>query len=394
MMTLDELREIRSQLDAGVIAPPARTAYVNNHIHTTYSFSPYTPAEAVYTAWKNGLGTAGIMDHDSTAGALEFIEAGRILDFPVTCGVECRVDMSDTALCGRRINNPDQVSVAYVAMHGIPHGNIERVNDFFAPYRAARNVRNRAMCEKINGLMEPYGISVDFDRDVLPLSNYDRGGVVTERHLMYSLAKKITGRYTSPEQVIGFLEGDMGIRLSEKNRGRLLEALPEYYEYDLLGILKSDLIERVYIPATDELPDAMSFVKMVHDNGGIAAYAYLGDVGDSVTGDKKAQRFEDEYLDSLVSVLQTLGFDAITYMPTRNTPEQLDRVMDICRNNNFFQISGEDINSPRQSFICKALDDPRYKHLIDNTYTLINYENAATDSIEAARERFSEIFNK
>ena len=394
MMTLDELREIRSQLDAGVIAPPARTAYVNNHIHTTYSFSPYTPAEAVYTAWKNGLGTAGIMDHDSTAGALEFIEAGRILDFPVTCGVECRVDMSDTALCGRRINNPDQVSVAYVAMHGIPHGNIERVNDFFAPYRAARNVRNRAMCERINGLMEPYGISVDFDRDVLPLSNYDRGGVVTERHLMYSLAKKITGRYTSPEQVIVFLEGDMGIRLSEKNRGRLLEALPEYYEYDLLGILKSDLIERVYIPATDELPDAMSFVKMVHDNGGIAAYAYLGDVGDSVTGDKKAQRFEDEYLDSLVSVLQTLGFDAITYMPTRNTPEQLDRVMDICRNNNFFQISGEDINSPRQSFICKALDDPRYKHLIDNTYTLINYENAATDSIEAARERFSEIFNK
>lgn len=392
MMTLDELREIRSQLDAGVIAPPARTAYVNNHIHTTYSFSPYTPAEAVYTAWKNGLGTAGIMDHDSTAGAREFIEAGRILDFPVTCGVECRVDMSDTALCGRRINNPDQVSVAYVAMHGIPHGNIERVNDFFAPYRAARNVRNRAMCERINGLMEPYGISVDFDRDVLPLSNYDRGGVVTERHLMYSLAKKITGRYTSPEQVIGFLERDMGIRLSEKNRGRLLEALPEYYEYDLLGILKSDLIERVYIPATDELPDAMSFVKMVHDNGGIAAYAYLGDVGDSVTGDKKAQRFEDEYLDSLVSVLQTLGFDAITYMPTRNTPEQLDRVMDICRNNNFFQISGEDINSPRQSFICKALDDPRYKHLIDNTYTLINYENAATDSIEAARERFSEIF--
>ena len=113
-----------------------------------------------------------------------------------------------------------------------------------------------------------------------------------------------------------------------------------------------------------------------------------------MTGDKKAQRFEDEYLDSLVSVLQTLGFDAITYMPTRNTPEQLDRVMDICRNNNFFQISGEDINSPRQSFICKALDDPRYKHLIDNTYTLINYENAATDSIEAARERFSEIFNK
>ena len=161
MMTLDELREIRAKLDAGKIQSPPETSYVNNHIHTTYSFSPYTPTEAVYTAWKHGLGTAGIMDHDSTAGAHEFLEAADILGMPVTCGVECRVDMSDTVLCGRRINNPDQVSVAYVAMHGIPHGNLEKVNDFFAPYRAKRNVRNRAMCERINELMEPYDMSVD-----------------------------------------------------------------------------------------------------------------------------------------------------------------------------------------------------------------------------------------
>ena len=40
MMTLDELREIRAKLDAGKIPPPPKTSYVNNHIHTTYSFSP------------------------------------------------------------------------------------------------------------------------------------------------------------------------------------------------------------------------------------------------------------------------------------------------------------------------------------------------------------------
>ncbi|MFR3310362.1 MAG: PHP domain-containing protein [Christensenellales bacterium] len=394
MMTLDELREIRAKLDAGKIPPPPKTSYVNNHIHTTYSFSPYTPTEAVYIAWKNGLGTAGIMDHDSTAGAREFLEAADILDMPVTCGVECRVDMSDTVLCGRRINNPDQVSVAYVAMHGIPHCNLEKVNDFFAPYRAARNVRNRAMCERINELMEPYGISVDFDTDVLPNSNYAKGGTVTERHLMFALAKKIVERYQLPEQVVAFLGDEMGMKLSDKNRRKLLDAHPDFYVYDLLGVLKSDLIGKVYIPATDELPDAMTFVKMVHDNGGIAAYAYLGDVGDSVTGDKKSQRFEDEYLDAVVCVLQGLGFDAVTYMPTRNSPEQLARVMNICRLHNFFQISGEDINSPRQSFVCSALDDPHFRHLIINTYTLIGYEKIASENISAARERFSEIFNK
>ena len=134
--------------------------YVNNHIHTVYSFSPYTPTTAVEAAKNNGLKTAGIMDHDSVGGAREFIEAGKKYDMPVTVGVECRADMSKTALAGKRINNPDQLSVAYVAMHGIPHQNIERVDSFFAPLRQRRNVRNRAMCENINKLTAAYGITL------------------------------------------------------------------------------------------------------------------------------------------------------------------------------------------------------------------------------------------
>ena len=51
---------------------------VNNHIHTTYSFSPYSPTKAIWMAYNAGLSTAGIMDHDSVSGAEEFIEAGRI----------------------------------------------------------------------------------------------------------------------------------------------------------------------------------------------------------------------------------------------------------------------------------------------------------------------------
>lgn len=104
MMTLDELRKVKEGVDRGEISAPPDTYYVNNHIHTTYSFSPYNPAEAVYMAWKNGLKTAGIMDHDSAGGAKEFIEAGKIIGMPVTCGIECRIDMSMTSLNGRRIN--------------------------------------------------------------------------------------------------------------------------------------------------------------------------------------------------------------------------------------------------------------------------------------------------
>ena len=80
------LSEIYKMHISGISLMPKKTDYVNNHIHTTYSFSPYTPAAAVYEAWKAGLSTAGIMDHDSVGGAMEFIEAGKILGIPVTVG--------------------------------------------------------------------------------------------------------------------------------------------------------------------------------------------------------------------------------------------------------------------------------------------------------------------
>ena len=395
-MTINELREIYEKTLRGELPAPEDTIYVNNHIHTTYSFSPYDPTAAVYMAWKNGLKTAGIMDHDSASGIREFLAAAEVIGMPVTCGVECRVDMSMTKLNGKRINNPDQNSIAYVAMHGIPHQNIEAVDAFFAPYREKRNQRNRKMCENITELVKPYGLSLDFDADVLPLSNYAKGGSVTERHILYALAKKITAIYRTPAEVVNFLVNEMKLALSQKVIDQIAngDKTPEYYEYDILGALKSNMVEKFYIDATDECPKVADFVEMVHKNGGIAAYAYLGDVGNSVTGDKKAQKFEDDYLDELVSVIKEYGFDAITYMPTRNTREQLDRLTKLCEEHGFFQISGEDINSPRQSFRCKALDDPAFGHLIDATYTLIGYESLASQNLPAAKEKYAHIFRK
>ena len=395
-MTIQELREHYEKTLRGELPMPEDTIYVNNHIHTTYSFSPYDPTAAVYMAWQNGLKTAGIMDHDSTAGVREFLAAAEVIGMPVTCGVECRVDMSMTAVNGRRINNPDQNSIAYVTMHGIPHQNVEAVDAFLAPYREKRNERNRKMCQNITELARPYGLSLDFDADVLPLSNYHKGGSVTERHILFALTKKITACYPTPAEVVTFLRDEMKLTLSEKVIGQIADGdkTPEFYEYDILGALKSNMVEKFYIDATEECPKVTDFVEMVHKNGGIAAYAYLGDVGNSVTGDKKAQKFEDDYLDELIEVLKECGFDAITYMPTRNTRPQLDRLMALCQTHGFFQISGEDINSPRQSFRCKALDDPAFGHLIEATYTLIGYENMASQDMVAARQQYAHLFRR
>jgi len=383
---LAALREIKEKTDRGELKAPEKTAYVNNHIHTTYSFSPYSPTKALYMAWQNGLGTAGIMDHDSVSGCKEFIEAGEIIGMPVTVGAETRLNMDSTPLAGKRFNNPDQISIAYAAVHGIPHQMIDTFDEFFEKCRRHRNLRNLKMCRKINEIMAPYGVSIDFKRDVLSISNSWEGGSVTERHILFALAKKLTERYKTPAEVLCFLENEMKLKLSEKVRSQIAdgEKTPQFYEYDILGALKSDLVEKFYIPATDECPDVHDYIALCEKTGAISAYAYLGDVGNSVTGDKKTQKFEDDYLDELVALLKKLGFNAITYMPSRNTKEQLVRIMDLCKNNGFFQISGEDINSPRQSFICKAMDDPMFAHLTDATYALIRHEEEATKDITKA----------
>ncbi|MBS5569822.1 MAG: PHP domain-containing protein [Clostridiales bacterium] len=371
---LASLRELMSMIDRGELKAPVQGNDVNNHIHTTFSFSPYSPAKAVWMAYCAGLKTAGIMDHDSLSGAREFIEAGKITGILTTIGVECRVSMKNTPLADKRINNPDQKGIAYTTIHGIPHQHIDEVVAFFKPYVKARNERNRKMTDRINTLTAPYGIRLDFDRDVVPLSEFVHGGSITERHLLFALSQKLTERFGKGEEIVSFLTKEMGIALPDKIRGYLSDSENPYYEYDLLGALKGNLVEKFYIDADEECPDVRELVAFAAKIDAFSAYAYLGDVGDSVTGDKKTQKFEDDYLDQLFDVIKELNFKAVTYMPSRNTMEQLRRVRALCERYGFFQISGEDINSPRQSFICEAQRNPEFANLYDSTMTLIRHE--------------------
>lgn len=350
---------------------------VNNHIHTIYSFSPYSPSKAAFFGCMAGLDTVGIMDHDSVGGTKEFLAACDMLGVGATIGAECRVSMANTPLTGRKINNPDQASVAYCALHGIPHQEIDNVAAFFKPYTEKRNERNKKMIGKLNETFAGNGIVIDFDKDVVPLSMYHDGGSITERHILYAVSQKIVEKFGKGEKTVEFLTGNLGLNVSEKIRGYLLDEFNPGYEYDVLGVLKSDT-SSFYIDADEELPDVTEYIALAKKTGAIAAYAYLGDIGDSVTGDKRAQKFEDGYIEELFTVLKELGFDAITYMPSRNTKEQLRRVRSLCDEYGFFQISGEDINSPRQSFICTAQRDPEYNNLRDAAWALIGHEKAAS----------------
>ena len=100
----------------------------------------------------------------------------------------------------------------------------------------------------------------------------------------------------------------------------------------------------------------------------------------AILRDEKTSMKEFRELIEEITTLMTFeclkeeGVTAVAYMPTRNTPAQLERLRALCDQYTMFQISGEDINSPRQSFIIKAMENPMFQNLIDATWKLIQHE--------------------
>lgn len=353
-----------------------KTEEVNNHVHTIYSFSPYSPSMAAYLAWKAGLRAVGIMDHDSVTGCKELIEACKIIGIASTVGFELRVNFSGTKVEGRKLNNPDSENIGYIAIHGIPESKLPEAKKFLNPIQITRNKRNKKILAKLNSLIKDYGIEkIDFREEVYNISQAKEGGSITERHILYAFAKKIIQKVGKGEKLILFLKDNLGIELSAKIENLLLDENNQFYLYDLLGILKSSFLDKIFIqPDYEECISVYEAVRFSNSINTIPAYAYLGDVTDSPTGDKRAEKFEDDFLEELIPELKKIGFKAITYMPPRNTLKQLLRLQRLCEKYEFMEISGVDINSPRQSFNYPIILRPEFAHLIEATWALIAHE--------------------
>ena len=371
----DALQVIAEAYKNGVIEF-GKNEEVNNHVHTMFSFSPYSPAGAVYGAKKAGLQAVGLMDHDSIAGGNEFLEAASLLGIGSTTGFEIRVSFKDTPFGDHRLNNPDSMGIAYMAVHGIPQKNFAKAQKFLSPVREARNNRNRVQVDKLNILMKEWGLSrIDFEKDVYGISQAAAGGSITERHILFAAAEKITATFGRGKNVAEFLKSAAKVELSDKAERHLSDPDNPHYLYDLLGTLKINVLPRFFIqPNEEECLPVKAVVDFALQIKGIPTYSYLGDVGESPTGDKKAQKFEDSYIEQLFPVLKELGFKAVTYMPPRNTKEQLSRVISLCGMYGLMQISGVDINSSRQSFSCPEVLQDMFKHLNDSTWALIAHE--------------------
>ena len=354
---------------------PEWVAESNNHIHTCYSFSPYTPAAAALGARRAGLRVVGSVDHDSIGAAAEMSEATRLLKMGSVTGFEIRAFFDPGGpFAKRKLNNPDSAGIAYMTVQGVPASSRERVAGWLAPKRAARLERTLAMADAANQILAGLGLApFDPQADMVARSQYANGGGITERHLLAAMADALIAGFGKGQALVTGLTG-MGVAIPPALVAVLGEEANPHLTYDLLGVLKSEYLERIYIQPTGECPTAEEVVAFADSVGAIATYAYLGDVSASPTGDKKAERFEDEFLDELFVAMADRGLRAVTYMPPRNTPEQLRRIHALAEAHGMLEISGVDINQPRQSFNCPELRRPEFADLNEATWALVAHE--------------------
>ena len=373
---------------------PAFTPESNNHIHTIFSFSPYTPSMACLRGREAGLQVVGSVDHDSIGAAAEMREAAAALGLGVVTGFEIRVTFHTPAeveqgrapFADRKLNNPDSFGVAYITVQGIPEESRGKAEEFLKPVRERRLERTRRMAAAANEILTGVGApTFDFERDVVGISQYANGGTVTERHLLFAMSQALIAGFGRGQGLLDGLAG-MGVTVPEKLAATLGDEANPYLAYDLLGLLKAEYLERFYEQPRHwddggELPDARTVVELARSWGAIPCYAYLGDVSASPTGDKKAEKFEDEFLDELAVSLRDIGFPAITFMPPRNSAEQLERISKLAAANGLIEVSGVDINQPRQTFDCPELSEPRFAYLNTSTWAMVAHETLSNHDL-------------
>lgn len=91
-------------------------------------------------------------------------------------------------------------------------------------------------------------------------------------------------------------------------------------------------------------------------------------------GEAAARFFEDDILDEMFHCLASYGMPGFSYAPSRNQPDQVEHVRHLCKEFQMLEVCGEDINQPRQSFICEQNNEADKQFFNDSAWASIGHE--------------------
>lgn len=324
----------RRELKDVSLKPVLNDEEITLNIHTYFSFSPYSPTQAAYSAYKRGVKLACVCDYATTSGVKEFFAGCRRLGVIPVAGVEI------TAVNGDKLWP--------VSVYGLSEKDCRDAEPFLKKFRLTRIENARRAAEQINRRFKKSGVSIDFDKDVLPSVKTKKGGTVTYKHIYYAFGQKLIEKFGQGKPLADFIRYKLCVDVSESEYNLLCDGKNPFYIYDLVLALRANL----HFSSPEGLPSLEKVIAAISARSLITACEFKSAASwlENELGDDKARAEFEKF----VTEAKTLGFNAVCLHSKNISEKTLEVYAGILKANEMLAIPLERIEYPRSKFESKV----------------------------------------
>lgn len=320
----------RRELKDPSLKPSLNDEEITLNIHTYYSFSPYSPTQAAYSAYKRAVKLACICDYATVSGVKEFSARCRYLGVIPLAGVEV------TAVSGGKLYP--------VSVYGLSEKDCKDVEPFLKKFRLSRVENARKAAELINRRFKKSGVSIDFDKDVLTDVKKRKGGTVTYKHIYYAFGKKLIEKFGQGKPLADFVRYNLCVDVSESEYNLLCDGKNPFYIYDLVLALRANL----HFSSPEGLPALENVVAAAKARSLVVACEFKSAAGwlENELGEENARAEFEKF----VTEAKALGFNAMCLHGKSVSEKTLELYADILEKSEMLAIPLERIEYPRSKF--------------------------------------------
>lgn len=333
------LDALAAKLEAGEVKCKLENGWVNQHMHTFYSYNAYgySPSTLAWLSKKEGISLAGSVDFDVLDAVEEFTAACKKLGVKGCCGMETRTFVPEFST--REINSPGEPGVSYhLGLGFVSEKAPAGYEDFLNGMRETARERNLELLAKVNDFMPE--VAVDYETDVLKLTPK---GVATERHICEAYARKAIEKYGEGEKLAEFWEAKLGVPAADLD-------LP--FSAKIQNAIRAKTMKRGGVgyvqPGPDSFPPMAAFNEFILAAGAVPTVCWLNGKTD---GEKE--------MEELLDVAMSSGVAMVNIIPDRNYTvgikdellENLYAFVKMSQERNLPIIAGTEMNSPGNKFV-------------------------------------------
>lgn len=345
-------------------------------LRSCWSDSNLTPSALAFKSYESGAEVAGLADNGTLGGLPEFLQASRILGLTPLCGVRVRVRPPAQLCRNQRYNDPLQKDHLRLNLYAFSEAQIPEIRARLETRRPAALKRVEDMTQVLNIQLEPLGLKLNFEEQILPKVPED--GSLSERHILLALAEELIERYSKGPTLLSRLQTDFELSLPKELSDSLLNVTGNPRYLDDLVLALTPMIRTFYIDAQAECFSLQDLSLLAADTGAILVYPYYGDVEKQQNDKVYTEKFEDDILPELLDTLCAYGVQAVSYNPFRLKPAQMENISALCTDRGLLELPAGVILSKYQTFSGSELPPEKYPKLYEDIWAAVGNSVASS----------------